>query len=197
MLLNDKDLITWHTIGLSNREPMIVPFVDHQVREEEDGLKVISYGLSSFGYDLRAGLVWDLFSPYGGSTYVDPKSPDPRHFYRQEVSPHEAIVLPPHTYALTSSLEYLRMPPDVEGICVGKSTYARCGIIVNVTPLEPGWEGNLTIEISNSTHLPVKIYAHEGICQLLFFKGASVPEVSYATRNGKYQGQRGITRALL
>lgn len=170
---------------LAKKEKMIEPF-------SEKGAKkgVISYGLSSFGYDFR---ITDEFKIFTNtlSAVVDPKDFRKESFidFRGKV-----CVIPPNSFALTRSLEYVRMPSDVFVIVVGKSTYARCGIIVNVTPLEPGWEGHITIEISNSTPLPVRIYANEGICQAVFFRGEQ-PTQTYAQRSGKYQKQRGITLA--
>ncbi|MBK8046085.1 MAG: dCTP deaminase [Anaerolineales bacterium] len=164
---------------------MIEPFVENQVREG-----VVSYGLSSYGYDIRVADEFRIFTPATGQlTVVDPKQIDERAMvhYRGDV-----CIIPPNSFALARTVEYFRIPRDVLTICLGKSTYARCGIIVNVTPFEPEWEGHVTIEISNTTPLPAKIYANEGIAQVLFFQGEP-PEVSYADRKGKYQAQRGIT----
>jgi dCTP deaminase len=164
---------------------MIEPFVDGQVREG-----TISYGLSSFGYDIRVADEFRIFTPATGQlTVVDPKAIDERAMvpYRGDV-----CIIPPNSFALARTVEYFRIPRNVLTICLGKSTYARCGIIVNVTPFEPEWEGHVTIEISNTTPLPAKIYANEGIAQVLFFEGDE-PEVSYADRKGKYQAQMGIT----
>lgn len=187
MILSDRE------IAELARRGMIEPFVGRQVREE-DGVRVISYGLSSFGYDVRIAGEFFVFSNVFAETVVDPKDFLSAAMVRREVRPHEAVVIPPNSYALGRSLERFRMPGDVVGVCVGKSTYARAGVIVNVTPLEPGWEGYITIEISNATPLPVKVYAHEGIMQVLFFRGAA-PSTTYADRGGKYQGQRGVTFA--
>jgi dCTP deaminase len=175
---------------MSLEHDMIVPFVG-----DLHGKDVISYGPSSFGYDMRAGLDWKIFTDVLGSV-VDPKRQDLRAFHNLTVAEGEAVVIPPNSYALTHSVEYVKIPRDVTAICVGKSTYARCGIHVNVTPLEAGWEGQVTIEISNGTRLPVKVYAGEGIMQVLFFQG-DPPEVSYKDRNGKYQNQTGITLARI
>lgn len=164
---------------------MIDPFVDEQQREE-----VISYGLSSFGYDMRIAGEFRVFTPNIHNSVVDPKDIDERAMVGYEVDDH--ILIPPNSYVLGRSVEYFRMPPDVLGIVLGKSTYARSGIIVNVTPLEPGWEGHVTIEIGNGTPLPAKVYANEGIAQVLFFQGEA-PSISYADKEGKYQHQRGIT----
>lgn len=164
---------------------MIEPFVAHQ--EREGG--VISYGLSSFGYDLRAAPEWKWFSDWGGGI-IDPKSP--RSFDDAESTNADSFVIPPNDFVLTRSVEYLRIPSDVMVIAVGKSTYARAGIFVGITPLEPGWEGHVTIELANTTQSPVRVHGNEGIVQLLFFK-ADRPDTSYADRAGKYQGQTGIT----
>ena len=168
-------------------EGMIEPFEDRLVRRGERG-GVISYGLSSFGYDLRAAPVWRIFVN-AFNTVVDPKAFDTSSLV--EVA-GESCIIPPNSFALTRSVEYLRVPDDVMVIALGKSSYARCGIVANVTPLEPGWEGHVTLELSNTTPLPAKVYAHEGIVQLLFFQGER-PEVTYRDRQGKYQGQRGVT----
>ncbi len=163
---------------------MIEPFSQSQVREG-----VISSGVSSYGYDMRIFDEFKIFTNIN-STVIDPKSFDPRSFvdFRGDV-----CIVPPNSFALGRSVEYFRIPRDVLVICLGKSTYARCGIVVNVTPLEPEWEGHVTIEISNTTPLPAKIYANEGIAQLIFLGGSELCEVSYADKSGKYQAQRGIT----
>lgn len=164
---------------------MIEPFTDRQVRQG-----TISYGLSSFGYDIRVADEFRIFTPATGQlTVVDPKSIDERAMMPYQ---GEVCIVPPNSFALARTVEYFRIPRNVLTICLGKSTYARCGIIVNVTPFEPEWEGHVTIEISNTTPLPCKIYANEGIAQVLFFEGEQ-PEVSYADRKGKYQAQTGIT----
>jgi dCTP deaminase len=163
---------------------MIEPFVDGQVRDGK-----ISYGLSSFGYDIRVGDEYKVFTDVY-SVVVDPKNFDPRSFVDMKA---DHCIIPPHSFALAATMEYFRIPADTLVICVGKSTYARCGIIVNVTPLEPEWRGYLTLEISNTTPLPAKIYSGEGLAQLLFFQGSEVPEVTYAMRQGKYQEQKGVT----
>lgn len=162
---------------------MIEPFEERLVREG-----VISYGLSSFGYDLRAAPEWRIFTNVWGKV-VDPKNFDPQAFMEFE---GDEVVIPPNSFALTRSVEYIRMPDNVIAIALGKSTYARCGIVANVTPLEPGWEGHVTLEVSNTTPLPARIYANEGIVQLLFLEGER-PEQTYADRKGKYQGQKGVT----
>ena len=162
---------------------MIDPFVETQRR---DG--VISYGLSSYGYDARVAGAFKIFTNVD-SAIVDPKAFSPNSFVSRD---SDVCIIPPNSFALAHTVEYFRIPRDVLVICLGKSTYARCGIIVNVTPLEPEWEGQVTIEISNTTPLPAKIYAGEGICQFLFLKGDSPCEVSYADKAGKYMGQRGV-----
>jgi dCTP deaminase len=163
---------------------MIDPFEDHLVREG-----AISYGLSSMGYDLRIANEFKIFTNIN-TTVVDPKRFDPRSFV--DVT-GESCIIPPNSFALGRSLEYFRLPRTVLGLCIGKSSYARCGIVVNMTPLECEWEGHLTIEISNTTPLPAKIYSNEGIAQVIFLESEQVCEVSYADRGGKYQFQRGIT----
>jgi len=164
---------------------MITPFVPYQVREGN-----ISYGLSSFGYDIRLAEEFKIFSPpAGGNRIVDPKNFDESLLadFRGEYCD-----IPPHAFVLARSVERFKMPENVLGLCVGKSTYARCGILVNITPLEPGWRGVLTIEISNTTPLPARIYAQEGIAQVIFFAGEEVPLLGYDQHRGKYQDQRGI-----
>ena len=163
---------------------MIEPFVDAQKREG-----VISYGLSSYGYDARVGTDFKIFTN-GNSSVGDPKNFDQQSFVDRNT---DVCVIPPNSFALARTVEYFRIPRDVLVICVGKSTYARCGIIVNVTPLEPEWEGHVTLEFSNTTPLPAKIYANEGACQFLFLQGNEPCEVSYRDKAGKYQGQRGVT----
>ena len=163
---------------------MIEPFVDRQTREG-----VISYGLSSYGYDARVAPEFRIF------TNVDNALVDPKHFNAQSFVERngESCVIPPNSFALARTVEYFRIPRDVLVICLGKSTYARCGMIVNVTPLEPEWEGHVTLEISNTTPLPARVYANEGLCQFLFLRGSEEPEVSYADRKGKYMRQTGVT----
>jgi dCTP deaminase len=162
---------------------MIEPFSEKQVREG-----VVSYGLSSYGYDLRVSDEFRIFTNVN-SAVVDPKHFDERSFVTVQ---SESVLVPPNSFALARSVEYFRIPRDVLTICVGKSTYARCGIIVNVTPFEPEWEGFVTLEISNTTPLPARVYANEGLCQILFFQSDEVCEISYADRKGKYQKQQGI-----
>lgn len=162
---------------------MIDPFEERQV-----GGNAISFGLSSYGYDLRIADEFKIFTNIN-NTIVDPKSFDPRSFVDFK---GDVCIIPPNSFALGRSVEYFRIPRNIMTICVGKSTYARCGIITNVTPFEPEWEGHVTLEISNTTPLPAKIYANEGIAQVLFFESDEVCAVSYADRQGKYQAQRGI-----
>lgn len=168
---------------------MIEPFVDGQMRRSETNGPIISYGLSSYGYDLRVSREFKVFTNVF-NTVVDPKNFDPKSFVDIET---DICVIPPNSFALARSVEYFRIPRNVLTLCVGKSTYARCGIIVNVTPFEPEWEGNVTLEISNTTPLPARIYANEGLAQVLFFEAAEVCQTSYADRGGKYQAQTGIT----
>jgi dCTP deaminase len=163
---------------------MIEPYEDRQVR---DG--VISYGVSSYGYDMRVAREFKIFTNVL-SSIVDPKDFDPKSFVEFE---GDVCIVPPNSFALARSVEYFRIPRDILTICVGKSTYARCGIITNVTPFEPEWEGFVTLEISNTTPLPAKIYANEGIAQVLFLQGNQPPDVSYRDKKGKYQSQVGIT----
>ena len=163
---------------------MIEPFAERQVR---DG--VISYGVSSFGYDVRVADEFKIFTNVFTAT-VDPKNFDARSFVDWQGA---SCIVPPNSFALARSVEYFRIPRNVLTICVGKSTYARCGLIVNVTPFEPEWEGFVTLEISNTTPLPAKVYANEGIAQVLFFQGDEPCDVSYADKKGKYQKQQGLT----
>jgi dCTP deaminase len=163
---------------------MIEPFEDRQVRAG-----VISYGLSSYGYDIRVADEFKVFTNIN-STVVDPKSFDNRSFVDVKA---DVCIIPPNSFALSRTVEYFRIPRDVLTVCVGKSTYARCGLIVNVTPFEPEWEGFVTLEISNTTPLPAKVYANEGIAQVLFFQSDETCEVSYADKKGKYQKQPGLT----
>lgn len=165
-------------------EEMIVPFVENQVREN-----VISYGVSSYGYDVRIADEYKIFTNIN-STIVDPKHFDPKSFVDFK---GEVCIVPPNSFALGRTIEYFKIPRKTMTICVGKSTYARCGIITNVTPLEPGWEGYITLEVSNTTPLPAKIYSGEGIVQILFFESDEECLTSYAEKKGKYQGQTGVT----
>ncbi|HEX5385450.1 MAG TPA: dCTP deaminase [Gemmatimonadales bacterium] len=171
---------------------MIEPFVQGQVRQcDEQGRKVISYGVSSYGYDMRVAPEFKIFTNVL-SAVVDPKAFDSRSFVEFE---GDVCIVPPNSFALARSVEYFRIPRNVLTICVGKSTYARCGIITNVTPFEPEWEGYVTLEISNTTPLPARVYANEGICQVLFFEADDddICERSYRDKQGKYQGQIGVT----
>ena len=163
---------------------MISPFEEKQIREGK-----ISYGLSSFGYDARVANEFKIFTNVN-SEIVDPKNFKPSNFVTKKVS---ECIIPPNSFVLASTIEYFKIPKDVLVICLGKSTYARCGIIVNVTPLEPGWEGHVTLEFSNTTPLPAKIYANEGAAQFVFLQGNERPEISYSDRKGKYMRQVGVT----
>lgn len=192
MILNDKQISQ-----LAVEEKMIHPFVDSQVRAHSDytgwepkSKRVISYGVSSFGYDARIDRVFKVFSPIHAEV-VDPKNFDERAFVDVET---DVLTMPPHSFVLGRTVERIKMPDDVVALCVGKSTYARCGLTVNVTPLEPGWEGVVTVEISNTTPLPARIYAGEGIMQIVFHRGER-PQTTYADRKGKYQGQDDVTPA--
>jgi dCTP deaminase len=174
---------TWIT-RMAREHKMIEPFVEDQVR---DG--VISYGVSSYGYDVRVGDEFKVFTNVY-NTVVDPKNFDSKSFVDIRA---DVCIIPPNSFALASTIEYFRIPRDILTVCLGKSTYARCGIIVNVTPFEPEWEGHVTIEISNTTPLPAKIYANEGIAQVLFFQSDEPCARSYKDKKGKYQAQRGVT----
>jgi dCTP deaminase len=173
---------------MAQEHGMIFPFESGQVRESAHG-KVISYGTSSYGYDVRCADEFKVFTNIN-SVIVDPKNFDTSSFVDIK---SDVCIIPPNSFALARTVEYFKIPRDVLTICLGKSTYARCGIIVNVTPLEPEWEGHVTLEFSNTTPLPAKIYANEGVAQMLFFGGDEVCETSYADRGGKYQGQQGVT----
>lgn len=167
---------------------MISPFEKNQVRENEQG-RIISYGVSSYGYDVRCSNEFKLFTNIN-STIVDPKAFDTNSFIDIQ---SDVCIIPPNSFALARTVEYFRIPRNILTICLGKSTYARCGIIVNVTPLEPEWEGHVTLEFSNTTTLPAKIYANEGVAQFIFLEASEVCAVSYRDRAGKYQGQTGVT----
>src|SRR6202007_1908479 len=173
---------------MAREHGMIEPFAPQQVREA-NGQRIISYGTSSYGYDVRCADEFKIFTNIN-STIVDPKAFDAKSFvdFRGDV-----CIIPPNSFALARTVEYFLVPRDVQIITVSKSTCARCGVIVNVTPLEPEWEGNVTLEFSNTTPLPAKIYANEGVAQVIFFESDEVCEVSYKDRGGKYQGQRGVT----
>lgn len=174
---------------MSQEQRMIEPFAPGQVRTGADGERLISYGTSSYGYDVRCADEFRVFTNINSAT-VDPKAFDDNSFVSVQGS---VCVIPPNSFALARTIEYFRIPRNVLTICLGKSTYARCGIIVNVTPLEPEWEGHVTLEFSNTTPLPARIYANEGACQFLFLQGNERCEVSYKDRAGKYMGQRGVT----
>lgn len=190
--------LTSAIVGHLDRPPMITPFVPHQVRlnpeEPEIGMsqtKIVSYGLSSYGYDVRLADEFKIFTNVNSST-VDPLVLDERAFHDVK---GPSVLIPPNSYLLGHTIETFDIPNDIQVVCLGKSTYARCGAIVNVTPIEPGFKGQVVIEISNATPLPVRIYANQGIAQFLFFKGDEPCLVSYADRGGKYQGQSGIQLA--
>ncbi|HET6232542.1 MAG TPA: dCTP deaminase [Longimicrobiaceae bacterium] len=169
---------------MAREHGMIEPYEDAQVRKG-----TISYGVSSYGYDMRVAREFKIFTNVNNAI-VDPKNFDDKSFVNFE---GDVCIVPPNSFALARSVEYFRIPRNVMTLCVGKSTYARCGIITNVTPFEPEWEGFVTLEISNTTPLPARIYANEGIAQVIFFESDSPPDVSYADRKGKYQGQVGVT----
>lgn len=167
---------------------MITPFQSGQVRENAGG-RIISYGVSSYGYDVRCSNEFKIFTNIN-SAIVDPKAFDESSFVDVQ---SDVCIIPPNSFALARTVEYFRIPRNILTICLGKSTYARCGIIVNVTPLEPEWEGHVTLEFSNTTTLPAKIYANEGVAQMIFLEASEVCSVSYRDRNGKYQNQTGVT----
>ncbi len=173
---------------MAQDQGMIEPFEPGQVRYDGDH-KLISYGTSSYGYDVRCSNEFKIFTNVHSAT-VDPKNFDERSFVDVQ---SDVCIIPPNSFALARTVEFFRIPRNVLTICLGKSTYARCGIIVNVTPLEPEWEGHVTLEFSNTTNLPAKIYANEGVAQMLFFESDEVCETSYKDRGGKYQGQLGVT----
>jgi dCTP deaminase len=174
---------------MSLNEKMIEPFSENQVRLDEKGNKLISYGVSSYGYDVRCSDEFKVFTNIHSVT-VDPKNFDDNSFIDIQ---SDVCVIPPNSFALARTVEYFKIPRNVLTICLGKSTYARCGIIVNVTPLEPEWEGHVTLEFSNTTNLPARIYAGEGVAQMIFFESDEDCETSYKDRGGKYQGQVGVT----
>ena len=179
-----------HWIRRMAREArMIEPFEPGQVRADADGARIVSYGTSSYGYDVRCADEFKVFTNVH-STVVDPKAFDARSFVEVQ---GDRCIIPPNSFALARTMEYFRIPRSVLTVCLGKSTYARCGIIVNVTPFEPEWEGYVTLEFSNTTPLPAVIYANEGVAQMLFIGGDEVCGTSYADRGGKYQGQTGVT----
>lgn len=182
-ILSDKEIVE-RCIA----QDMIYPWAESQTRKHGD-TPVISYGVSSYGYDVRCSDEFKVFTNIN-STIVDPKNFDENSFVDVK---SDICIIPPNSFALARSSEYFKIPRDILVICLGKSTYARCGIVVNVTPLEPEWEGHITLEFSNTTPLPAKIYANEGVAQLLFFEANSICDISYGDRKGKYQGQRGVT----
>ena len=173
---------------MANHHQMITPFENQQVKQQHQK-QLISYGTSSYGYDVRCADQFKIFTNINASI-VDPKNFDENNFVDIQA---DVCIIPPNSFALARTIEYFKIPRDVLTICLGKSTYARCGIIVNVTPLEPCWEGHVTLEFSNTTPLPAKIYANEGVAQLLFLSASEICETSYADRKGKYQGQIGVT----
>jgi dCTP deaminase len=173
---------------MAREHGMIEPFETRQVRAN-GGDKIVSYGVSSYGYDVRCADEFKIFTNIN-TTIVDPKNFDAKSFVDFR---GDCCIIPPNSFALARTVEYFRVPGNVLVLCVGKSTYARCGVIVNVTPLEPGWEGQVTLEFSNTTPLPAKIYANEGVAQMLFLESDEVCETSYKDRAGKYMGQRGVT----
>jgi len=173
---------------MAKHREMISPFVDGQVARQQ-AAGIVSYGSSSYGYDVRCSNEFKVFTNIN-STIVDPKNFDKRNFIDVVA---DVCIIPPNSFALARTIEYFKIPRNVLTICLGKSTYARCGIIVNVTPLEPEWEGHVTLEFSNTTTLPAKIYANEGVAQMLFFESDEACLVSYKDRKGKYQGQTGVT----
>jgi dCTP deaminase len=174
---------------MAQEQGMIEPFEPDQVKMR-NGERIVSYGTSSYGYDIRCADEFKIFTNLN-STIVDPKNFDENSFV--DVSGKGYCIIPPNSFALARTVEYFRIPRSVLTVCLGKSTYARCGIIVNVTPFEPEWEGYVTLEFSNTTPLPAKIYANEGVAQVLFFESDEVCEVSYKDRQGKYQHQVGVT----
>jgi dCTP deaminase len=174
---------------MAEEAEMISPFEAGQVRHDAAGQRLISYGTSSYGYDVRCAREFKVFTNINSAT-VDPKHFDEDSFVDVTA---DCCVIPPNSFALARTVEYFRIPRNVLTVCLGKSTYARCGIIVNVTPLEPEWEGHVTLEFSNTTTLPAKIYANEGVAQMLFFESDEDCLVSYRDRGGKYQGQQGVT----
>ncbi len=173
--------------SMAKNEGMIEPFEPSQVKES-NGERIVSYGTSSYGYDVRCSREFKIFTNIN-SAIVDPKDFDDNSFVDVE---SDVCIIPPNSFALARTVEYFRIPRKVLTVCLGKSTYARCGIIVNVTPLEPEWEGHVTLEFSNTTPLPAKIYANEGVAQMLFFESDEECDVSYKDKNGKYQGQTGV-----
>ena len=183
-VLSDREITK-----LAEEQGMISPFIGKLKKQSDEGKKLLSYGVSSYGYDARVSDEFKIFTNVD-SEIVDPKDFSSNSFVDRK---NDVCIIPPNSFALARTVEYFKIPRDVIVVCVGKSTYARCGIIVNVTPLEPEWEGHVTLEFSNSSPLPAKIYANEGACQFMFFKADNVCETSYGDRKGKYMGQRGVT----
>ena len=173
---------------MAEERGMIEPYVPHQIASVEEK-RIVSYGTSSYGYDVRCSTEFKIFTNINAAV-VDPKAFDDSSFIEFQ---GDVCIIPPNSFVLASTIEYFRIPRNILTICVGKSTYARCGIIVNVTPFEPEWEGYVTLEFSNTTPLPAKIYANEGVAQVIFFESEEVCEISYKDRKGKYQGQTGVT----
>ena len=173
---------------MAKNQGMIEPFQENQIKSNGNG-RIVSYGTSSFGYDFRCADEFKVFTNIN-SSMVDPKNFDDQSFVDIK---SDVCTIPPNSFALARTVEYFRIPRQVLTLCLGKSTYARCGIIVNVTPLEPEWEGHVTLEFSNTTSLPAKIYANEGVAQFIFLESDEVCETSYKDRDGKYQGQKGVT----
>jgi len=173
---------------MAEERGMIEPYVPHQVSSVEEK-RIVSYGTSSYGYDIRCSTEFKIFTNINAAV-VDPKAFDASSFIEFH---GEVCIIPPNSFVLARTIEYFRIPRNVLTLCVGKSTYARCGIIVNVTPFEPEWEGHATLEFSNTTPLPAKIYANEGVAQVIFFQSEEECEISYKDRKGKYQGQTGVT----
>jgi dCTP deaminase len=186
-ILSDEEILR-----LVEEKEMIKNFESKQVKHSNDK-KIVSYGLSSYGYDLRVADEFKVFTNVY-SSIIDPKNFSENSFVSIKAP---TCIVPPNSFALARSVEYFKIPRDILTICLGKSTYARCGIIVNVTPFEPEWEGYVTLEISNTTPLPAKIYAHEGLAQVLFLKAKNVCKISYADRKGKYMKQTGVTHAMI
>ncbi|MEN9881388.1 MAG: deoxycytidine triphosphate deaminase [Candidatus Parcubacteria bacterium] len=185
-ILSDREIIRLAKLG------MIEPFEEGQVKVKPDGTRAVSWGTSSYGYDIRCAPEFKVFTNIH-STVVDPKDFDEKSFVDWDAGENDGVcIIPPNSFALARTVEHFRIPRNVLTVCLGKSTYARCGIIVNVTPFEPEWEGYVTLEFSNTTPLPAKIYAGEGCAQVLFFSGVE-PNISYKDRGGKYQGQVGVT----
>ena len=175
-------------IDMAKNHGMIEPFQENQIKSNGNG-RIVSYGTSSYGYDVRCADEFKVFTNIN-SSMVDPKNFDDQRFVDIK---SDVCTIPPNSFALARTVEYFRIPRQVLTLCLGKSTYARCGIIVNVTPLEPEWEGHVTLEFSNTTSLPAKIYANEGVAQFIFLESDEVCETSYKDRDGKYQGQKGVT----